>query len=185
MKIVLFGVSCVGKTTTAKLLAEKLGYKFYDLDAELKARLGITITQFVSMHFPYERDKTRGMIISDILDRNEDMAFSLCPIYYTRIFKQKLYSPDVISIELRDTPENIFNRLIFTDENDIPYKDDEYTQKNKKHYMSEIKKDITFYKNVSKKLGCVSVFEMNGGSPDKVADRIIEEYSLTPRSDKE
>ena len=34
-------------------------------------------------------------------------------------------------------------------------------------------------------MGCVSVFEMNGDSPDKVADKIIEEYSLTPRPDKE
>ena len=28
----LFGISNVGKTTIAKIIAEKLGYTFYDLD---------------------------------------------------------------------------------------------------------------------------------------------------------
>ncbi len=182
MKIVLFGVSCVGKTTTAELLAQKLGYKFYDLDAELKAELGITLRQFMSSHFPYERDKIRGGIINSILGRDENMVFSLCPIYYIRIFKHSLHSPDVLSIELRDTPENIFSRLIFTDADDVPYKDDEYAQKHRKEYLSKIKTDTTFYRNACRKLGCVSVFDMNGDSPDVVVERIIRGYSLSPQS---
>lgn len=36
MKILIFGVSNVGKTTTGEILANKLGYKFYDLDDEVK-----------------------------------------------------------------------------------------------------------------------------------------------------
>ena len=36
MKILLFGVSNVGKTTVGKLLAEQFGYRFYDLDEEVK-----------------------------------------------------------------------------------------------------------------------------------------------------
>ena len=36
MKILLFGVSNVGKTTVGKQLAERLGYMFYDLDEEIK-----------------------------------------------------------------------------------------------------------------------------------------------------
>jgi shikimate kinase len=34
MKILLFGVSCVGKSTVGQILAQKLNYKFYDLDDE-------------------------------------------------------------------------------------------------------------------------------------------------------
>ena len=36
MKIMLFGVSNVGKTTLGTMLAKRLGYIFYDLDEEVK-----------------------------------------------------------------------------------------------------------------------------------------------------
>ncbi|MFV0341973.1 MAG: shikimate kinase, partial [Anaerocolumna sp.] len=36
MKILLFGVSNVGKSITGELLAHRLGYDFYDLDEEIK-----------------------------------------------------------------------------------------------------------------------------------------------------
>ena len=36
MKILLFGVSCVGKSTVGEILAKKLGYKYFDLDDEVK-----------------------------------------------------------------------------------------------------------------------------------------------------
>ena len=35
MKILLFGVSNVGKTTAGRILADKLEYDFYDLDARI------------------------------------------------------------------------------------------------------------------------------------------------------
>ena len=35
MKILLFGVSCVGKSTVGEILAKKLGYKYFDLDDEV------------------------------------------------------------------------------------------------------------------------------------------------------
>jgi len=34
MKIFLSGVSCVGKSTIGKILAEQLGHNFFDLDKE-------------------------------------------------------------------------------------------------------------------------------------------------------
>ena len=40
MNILLFGVSNVGKTTIGKIMAEKLGYSFYDLDDEVKKYYG-------------------------------------------------------------------------------------------------------------------------------------------------
>lgn len=35
MKVLLFGISSVGKTTVGRLLAERLSYTFYDLDEEV------------------------------------------------------------------------------------------------------------------------------------------------------
>lgn len=48
MTIYLFGVSNVGKTTTGELLAEKLGYVFYDLDEEVKKYFNVTLEEFVN-----------------------------------------------------------------------------------------------------------------------------------------
>ena len=38
MKILLFGVSNVGKTTIGTMLAKRLGFNFYDLDEEVKKK---------------------------------------------------------------------------------------------------------------------------------------------------
>lgn len=45
MRIILVGVPCVGKSTIGKLLAEKLGYKFFDFDFEVEDRLGEPIAR--------------------------------------------------------------------------------------------------------------------------------------------
>lgn len=36
MRILLFGISNIGKTSIGKSLAQKLSYDFYDLDEEIK-----------------------------------------------------------------------------------------------------------------------------------------------------
>ena len=62
MKILLFGTSNVGKTTIGKLLAERLGYAFYDLDEEVKSRFGMTLEEFVHTGDLRWRDQKRGSI---------------------------------------------------------------------------------------------------------------------------
>lgn len=63
MKILLFGVSNVGKTTIGELLAERLDFKFYDLDEEVKMRFGMTLEEFVYTADLRWRDHQRGIII--------------------------------------------------------------------------------------------------------------------------
>ena len=63
MNVLLFGVSCVGKTTTGRLLAKKVNYDFYDIDEEIRIRLNTTIEKFINTFDKYERDKVRGGII--------------------------------------------------------------------------------------------------------------------------
>jgi shikimate kinase len=63
MKILLFGVSNVGKTTIGELLAERLDFKFYDLDEEVKTFFGMTLEEFVHTADLRWRDHQRGIII--------------------------------------------------------------------------------------------------------------------------
>ncbi len=48
MKIYLIGYRCTGKSTTGKLLAEKLGLSLVDTDKVVEERLGDSITEIVS-----------------------------------------------------------------------------------------------------------------------------------------
>ncbi|MBR1506696.1 MAG: shikimate dehydrogenase, partial [Eubacterium sp.] len=60
MRILLFGVSNVGKSTTGKLLADQLGIAFYDLDDEVRDCLGISLEEFVNTADLRWRDQKRG-----------------------------------------------------------------------------------------------------------------------------
>lgn len=60
IEILLFGVSNVGKSTTGELLANRLGFKFYDLDEEVKTRMGMTLETFVHTADLRWRDQNAG-----------------------------------------------------------------------------------------------------------------------------
>ena len=75
MKILLFGISNVGKTTIGTILAKELGYSFYDLDEEVKKEFQMTLEEFVHTENLRWRDQKRGRIIKKILSKEENMVF--------------------------------------------------------------------------------------------------------------
>ena len=178
MKVLLFGVSNVGKTTTGELLAERLGFKFYDLDEEVKSCLGMTLEEFVHTADLRWRDQKRGRIIKKLLRSEEDMVLAITPISYPDNFRTRISGDGILSIELYDTPENIFARLVFSDENDTIYKDDQYKYEHREHYLREIQQDLDWYGKVYSELGIRNRLLINNDAPDKVVDRIISEYDL-------
>lgn len=126
MKILLFGVSNVGKSTVGKLLAERLGFDFFDLDEEIKRRMEMSLEEFVNTENLRWRDQKRGSIIKKIVKLEEEIVLAVTPISYAENFKTRIIADDILLIELYDTPENIFSRLVFSDENDNIYSDDNY-----------------------------------------------------------
>ena len=178
MKILLFGVSYVGKTMTGKLLAERLGFKFYDLDEELKSYLGMTLEEFVHTSDLRRRDQKCGSIIKKIIRLEEDIVFAITPISYTGNFKTRIIADDILLIELYDTAENIFSRLVFSDENDNVYMDDDYKEEHKDYYLKEIQADLDWYARIYAEIGIQNRVFMYNDPPEKVVDRIIMEYSL-------
>lgn len=160
------------------MLAERSDIKFVDLDEEVKNHLKISLEEFVNTENLRWRDKKRGSIIKKIIKMEEDVVFAISPISYIENFKTSIISDDNLLIELYDTPENIFSRLIFSDENDEIYTDDNYKNANKDYYMKETQADLDWYGMVNAKIGIHNRVFVNNDSPKEVVNRIIKEYNL-------
>lgn len=107
------------------------------------------------------------------------MVFVISPISYTDNFGKRITEDDILSIELVDTPANIFDRLVFSDIDDTIYKDDDYKNQRRDYYMSDIKADLEWYGNVYSKIGIKNRFEKNNDSPKTAVKRLIKEYGLS------
>ena len=169
----MFGVSNVGKTVTGKMLAEKLEYSFADLDEEIKKRFQTTLEIF--MHdYPYqhERYEIKGKILRDLLNEYKDnLVIAVSPIFHARYFNSILNMERVIAIELQDSEEHIFERLVFSDENDNVYKDDAYKEKHKDYYMRDIHEDIVYVKRVFEKIE--NKYFINNRPVNQVVDDLL------------
>lgn len=169
----LFGISNVGKTVTGEKLAGSLGYDFFDLDEEIKKRFNTTLEKFMQDNqFSYGRGKIKGEILRDLINKNKnDMVIAVSPIYYARFFNPLIDLKQVIAIELQDSEENIFQRLVFSDENDNLYKDDEYKEQHKEYFIKDIHEDLVYTKKIFKKIK--NKYFINNQSVDKVVDDLI------------
>ena len=101
---------------------------------------------------------------------------AVTPLSYIEAIIPLISSSDVFSIELTDTPENIFARLVFSDENDIIYHDDDYKNARKDHYLAEIQEDLVWYGSVYRSV--TNKFFINGKTPTEVSEEIIHLYHL-------
>ena len=173
MVILLFGVTNVGKTVTGQKLAEKLEYSFIDMDEEIKKRFQTTLEKFMQDNpFSYERGKIKGGILRDLINKNKnDMVIAVSPIYYARFFNPLIDLEQVIAIELQDLKEHIFERLIFSDEHDNIYKDDEYKEKHRDYYIKDIHQDIVFVRRIFNKIK--NKYFINNRPVDQVVDELI------------
>ncbi|SFG55219.1 shikimate kinase [Desulfotomaculum arcticum] len=173
MIIMLFGISNVGKTVTGEKLAERLKYSFVDLDEEIKRKLQTTLEKFMQ-DYPYShgRYKIKGKILKDLLKEYKDnMVIAVSPIYHARNFNSLLDLEQVIAIELQDSEEHIFERMVFSDDNDNIYKDDEYKEEHKDYYIRDIHEDIVFAKRVFKKIE--NKYFIDNRPVDQVVDELV------------
>ena len=176
MTIFLFGVSNVGKTTTGELLSRKLEYDFYDLDEEVKKFYNTTLEDFVNTGSIEERDWKRGRVIDMTMKKKGNKVFSITPIAYPDHFNRYLACEDVLAIELQDSSEHIFDRLVFSDENDHVYKDDDYKNRHRDHYLEEIRKDLNWYGAVYSDIK--NIFDVSGMTPEEAAAEMMDQFHL-------
>lgn len=149
MKLLIWGISNVGKTTIGKKLAQKINYKFYDIDDEIIKMYG-SIDLF-QKEFPNDENRfdIKELIMLNIIENGEkNFIMAVSPIF-SKIIVEELLMTNTESIEIIDTPEAIYDRLIIEGEDALEYK-----EKHKEHYMREIKWDqvasYNEFKNISK-----------------------------------
>lgn len=176
MNILLFGVSNVGKSVTGRLLASRLYSDFYDLDEEVKKELGITLEKFVSTGTLMERDFVRCTIINSLVSMPSNKVIAVTPLSHIAPIRHLFSANDVFPIELLDSAENIFDRLVFSDENDNIYTDDEYKNRYKEHYLNDIREDLGWYGSVYSAIK--HKFDMDGRDPTSVTEALIRIYHL-------
>ena len=176
MNILLFGVSNVGKSISGRLLAVHLSYTFYDLDDEVKKDQHTTLEKFVSTGTLLERDAVRCRILNHLVCKAENKVIAVTPLSYIKDIEYLFSSPDVISIELTNSAENIFDRLVFSDENDVIYKDDDYKNRHRNHYLEEIQADLDWYGSVYANIK--NRFDLSGMAPEEAVLKMTDVFHL-------
>ena len=173
--ILLFGVSNVGKTTTGRLLADQLNAKFYDLDEEIKTAYGMTLEMFTEEYNDHrERAYHKSMLLEQLIRNVRGCSvIAVSPIFYEEYIHCAVGERQVIAIYLRDTPEHIFDRLVFSDEHDVVYADDEYKNKHKAYYLEDIRKDILAMDKVCRNISWK--YEMDGRKAETIAEDLSKQ----------
>lgn len=173
MKILIFGMGNIGKSTVGELLAEKIGYDFIDMDAKIKEKYGTMLGFQDEYNDQYERDEIRAEMISSWIQEKENIVIALSPIAYLDAYEDT----DIICFDLIDRAENIFKRLVFTDDNDnLLHIPQSYLDKHKAYYMREIQADFDYFHTLyASKMDSIS---MDGKSLDEIVEDICKKYKL-------
>ena len=147
MKIMLFGVACVGTSTVGKLLAAQLGYKFFDFGQEVEAYFNSHITFLQEKWWTgHEYRKNTRVVLQKILAENaDDFVIAMSPSglmdFYWRIIQK---DESLVTIVLRDRAENILKRLTFYDDYSEPM-ESPVNEDNEHHYLESIRADMEYF----------------------------------------
>ena len=148
MRIFLTGVSCVGKTTIGVKLAALMNCPFFDLDMEIENYFGTSIerlqNKFLTMYsFRQEASKALKHLLSK--ETSEHCVIALPPSGLRDNYWRVVKKAKGIILVLTDSPENILDRTTFYDI-DSRLIEKHLTDKEKRLYLKEIKKDITYFR---------------------------------------
>jgi shikimate kinase len=185
MRIFLAGVSCVGKTTIGARLAGLLEHRFFDLDVETERFFETSIERLRSRHLTsHDFRRAASQALRHVLAREDsyNCIIALPPSGllgdYWKVVSETRSATIVV---LRDTPENILKRITFYDVDSRPVRKS-LTDREKRLYLREIKRDITYFSN-SFRRAHVSV-DVTGCSPDEASRKVKDALTPAPFKDE-
>lgn len=144
----------------------------------LKKRYKTTLEQFIHDN-PKHQDRYRikGEILKDLVKEPADnIVISVSSIYDSKYFNDLLELEKVMAIELQDSVEHIYQRLVFSDKNDIVYRDDEYKETHRDHYLKDIQEDIRYMRPIFKKIR--HKYFIDNKTPEQAAPGPIQDFAV-------
>jgi shikimate kinase len=182
MKVFLTGVSCVGKTTIGAKLASLLGYPFFDLDHEIEAFFGKPLERLqaecLSKH-AFRKKACQALQHLLAQDETENCVVALPPSGLKGEYPRLIKKAGGIAVVLADTPENILARITFYDADSRPIIK-QLTEHEQRHYLRDIRLDITYFNRTYKKADVTVDISGLGlmASVRKVRDVLVAQYGL-------
>jgi len=148
IRVFLTGVGCVGKTTVGRELAQLLGVSFFDLDHEIERLFDTSIERlqnnFLTIH-SYRNEAAKALVHVLSKPESRGSVIALPPSGLMGGYLRAIKKSGGITVALNDKPENILARIRFYDiDSNLIARD--LTAEEKRLYLREIKKDITYFR---------------------------------------
>ena len=181
MILYLVGISCVGKTTIGKMLAEKIDFSFFDLDIEIQNYYNKPIERIQDECFSMNRYREKASKVLDYLfAKNIDSVISGAPsglkYSYLHVYKKHKADKELYSIQINDRCENVLDRLTFYDK-DSNLIIEKLNDSKKMRYLNEIKGDYNFFRDSYKRADFK--IDINNMSLSDIPNLIINELQKT------
>ena len=146
MRVSLVGVSCVGTTTIGRILADRRGWPFFDLDDEIERHFGTSIERLQARFLTdYSYRKECAVVLERIATANSDCVSALPPSGLRDAFLRVLRRVPGVTVAIHDTPGHILERITFYDI-DSRRIEKHLTDEERRLYLREIKADISYFK---------------------------------------
>lgn len=180
MIIYLVGISCVGKTTIGKMLAEKISYSFFDLDEEIQNYYEQPIERIQDECLTMDGYREKASIVLDkLFSKNVDSVISGTPsglkFSYLQVYKRHK-NKELFSICLNDSFENVLDRLTFYNKDSNPITE-RLDESKRMRYLKKIRADYNFFKDSYKRAD----FQINIDNVrlERIPEVIIKEIGLS------
>lgn len=151
MILYLVGISCVGKTTIGKMLAENIDFSFFDLDTEIQNYYNKPIEKIQDECLSMNGYREKASKVLDYLfSKNINSVISGTPsglkYAYLQVYKKHKADKDLYSILINDSCENVLDRLTFYDKDSNPIIE-KIDDSKKRRYLKKIKADYNFFRD--------------------------------------
>lgn len=181
MILYLVGISCIGKTTIGKMLAEKIGFSFFDLDLEIQNYYKKPIERIQDECFTMNEYREKASVVLDYLfSKNIDSVISGTPsglkFSYLQVYKKHKADKNLYSIYLTDSLENVLERLTFYDKDSNPITET-LDESEKVKYLRKIKADYNFFRDSYKRADFE--IDLNNISLIDVPNLVINKLQMT------
>lgn len=151
MIIYLVGLSCVGKTTIGRLLADRIGFTFIDIDKSVQDYYHKPIERIQEECLTvYGFREKASVVLDQVFSENIDSVVSGTPAglksAYLTVYKKHKKSKNLYSVHLYDTANNILNRLTFFDKDSNPIVV-HMNESMRLRYLQEIRADYDYFRD--------------------------------------